>query len=135
MTESELGLGRRLAEIEAKVAELDRAADDAEARLRESAAERELADARSALGEAWLSGDVSLADGIRAKTRFLETEDAICRALEAAIRRAIDELEATRWVPSEPGSLLGWREGPDVENLPHVQAAISELRSALGEDS
>jgi hypothetical protein len=41
-------------------------------RVRLEKAERELREARAALGAAWLTGDVSLAEGIRRKTAALE---------------------------------------------------------------
>jgi hypothetical protein len=41
-------------------------------RVRLEEAERELREARAALGEAWMAGGVSLADGIRRKTAALE---------------------------------------------------------------
>lgn len=41
-------------------------------RVRLEEAERELREARAALGEAWMTGGVSLAEGIRRKTTALE---------------------------------------------------------------
>lgn len=43
-----------------------------ELRVRSYEAERELREARAALGEAWMTGGVSLAEGIRRKTAALE---------------------------------------------------------------
>jgi hypothetical protein len=103
----------------------------------------ELTEARESLGRAWLRGEVSLAEGIRRKTEWLETAfaraDEQTRTLRAELVRALAERDEARCdLTAERDVSLGvveaaraWVSADDSRDVRALGRAERGLRTAV----